>query len=132
MKLQSHFQNLLSGKLYFVDKEELFKKTIGSIQMEYEPTYNLKDGIILSNKPHDNHRIKFDIMGDENYFGCTCIGFIYPDLKFNGKIHWVADANLSAENISGVYKLTKKGISINGKWEDSSGNKSYFWLEMHT
>lgn len=130
MKLKNLFLKPAAGSLYFVDKTELLSKSIASIRDSQEPSYPLKDGIILLNDPHDNKRIRFDFLGDSEYYGGTCNGFLYSDSKFIGQINYMVEANLPPEHIKGVYKLTKHKVIIHGEWEGSKDDKSFFWLEL--
>lgn len=130
MKITNKNQEHSHGGLYLINKTEL-QLSISSIRKEYpEPTYHLRDCIILSNAPHDNHRITFDFLGDADYYGGACTGFLYPDSKFIGKIRYMVDSNLPPEHIRGIYRITKTRIIIHGEWEGVKGDRSFYKLEL--
>lgn len=128
MKKKAKLAKLLTGKIYTLDHEDFNNFIPGNhkiIEDEYEAFYKLDQGNIIPNPEFNNERIIFDLIGNSDYYGAAFSGFLYPDMKFMGKVKWIKDANLSDNDFRGCYKkISKKGIVLYGKWTESA-NETY-------
>src|SRR5689334_9946262 len=113
--------NFMSGKLYLIEERLVGKSSFKDTKKNHLEVFELHRGVVLPNKQHDNERLKFDILQNDEYYGGYVTGFLYPNGTMLGKLHWNAEGGFEADRLSGNYKKTKAGIiHLHGVWEENN------------
>jgi hypothetical protein len=91
------------------------------------------DRVIISNVDQNNcQKIKFDVIGNEEYWAAYVVGFLYSDGKFLGKFHSITDANLPVEPLSGFYEKSETDLRIRGILNQGTIDQVGFYFKIYS
>lgn len=120
---------MLKGYYFTIQANEI-KEVFNEDMSQYrDQAYPLENGSIFT-KPNENfQRIHFDFNGLEETWNGYVKGFLYPDKKFLGTFHLIAEAKLPETKLSGTYQYHRDIIKISGLEYDGV-KKNGFYIEL--
>ena len=90
----------------------------------------IQDCAVIDDKNSFTKKINFDILGAQDSWGGYVKGFLYEDGKFLAHFHYLVEANLPKESMSGTFINAGDGYEIQGVFYGSRNEESPFYLKL--
>ena len=120
----------LNGQIVFLPLQEIKEYVHTEENLRYYDNQKIDGGIISNITGENFQRLNFDIISTNDHWGGYIKGFIYPDGKFLGHFHHVAEANLPNESIKGNWTRIRGGHQIQGVFNEGTNNGYGFYLTI--